>query len=1455
MAVITKQELEDAAADAFALERIVNGSATENGTGVVTTRLGQQVKTAAKIASELANVDIGGSAVAQINQKIDQEVLDRQAGDSSVVALGRLARNSGADYPLRSANRGGVVSSVSTPFNDLLLDVRVFNAQPSKFYRVAYQQNFADLDGEQAYDWIIEEFDQSTYSSSGVGTIIVGYQKATYGEQQQLNRTGGIQTIRLYPVNRPRMRIDITLDASKLPAQGTPINVYASSGYPGYSWIIDPSCYVLEDTTVLRNSDVVPANLIAQDRLTLHKGKSYPLKQMMRDGITSNASSVWNNTLLDIQVIGARPGKYYQVSYMQNGASLVGDTQYDWMIREFDSATFDTNAGSGIAVTNYTDASQPQLNPTSGIQTLVLESSYYDYGPTLKIILTIDPSGLPAFGTPVNSYDTNTRDAWSWIIDPSCYLPVGAINSLNINQGNSYPVRQMTRNGITSGGNTFLRDAVLDVRVENAQPGFYYSINYFKNGTTLVSGSPDGFIIQKKAIADYSTTDTSIDVIEVSSTTNLPDIPRNSGIQTVVLQSSVDEGLRVYITLDPSKFPDYGTFVRMNYSDATGYSWIIDPSCYTYGASVTKVSNPLTYSSDTEGNMKLIWQSGDYLYRLRFGPNGYNNLPNIEGVDYAPLGDRETAVFTQINSAGTDWLPPMVVQAVNNGDGHGSVYTGGNHGADGGSGGGQTARNILYQIFADGQPRSLENSFAGDAKKITAVIVNELMAYNTTGTVDAQAFPARYVLRQSMVVEIHPGGVEVKTEVRAYEDIIVKTDNGVQMVTGGFQETMLYVGGQYENRMAFDSTTNSGSAASYPDCWALVLQSAAGQQVSWMDRKFEAGDGRYVGGTAAFIRGGGATNTKFYHAAVASYNHTMTTNATYKWRGGYSWQAPGLEGGDLDSTITFWKGGEQCHALIKSASNYTILPGYDPATLATTAKTEAIAAAATDATTKADAAQAAAIADRKTIVDVDPPTSGGIFLLNALRAALISLDMYGGISMPLAGVRITKDGITLGSGGIDMNTAGTIKLGTVGLELINDGLGYVQVVGKFGQVLYDSRNTGSGSVSPTPTPVVTTTALQGLLADLGNPLQSVVVTAIGDSICWGIGATGTATSTPRNKTLADPRNNYTSGSYLNLLRRWLGMMAGAQTGDPAELVPAFSPANADPNKYSGFAGYRVPQFCNLDTRITKSSGCAVAVDAYALSGRALDIPVGGYASVTVYGDSVDVLWKSQNADASSNFTLDCNGSGTQTINTYNDNLTHNNVASSTAPSFGTNTFKIVNTGSYPLRVQGIRHNRLIALRNNGLSGSSTATWLPTASPVILGDAVPADTTHLLIKLGTNDRGTKGVTKLTDNLKAIVAWIQANRPAVKISLSAPPKAAPEFDFPGNPVYYFSTGTVRDAVYRVATELGLSFVDLYAATARYELIAGSTTSYLDDGLHPNNAGYAEMFRAFTQAITNA
>jgi len=69
MAVITQQELEDAATDAKSLEDVVNGSDTFDGTGIVTTRLGQSVKTLSKVITDLSNEDVGASAAALINQK------------------------------------------------------------------------------------------------------------------------------------------------------------------------------------------------------------------------------------------------------------------------------------------------------------------------------------------------------------------------------------------------------------------------------------------------------------------------------------------------------------------------------------------------------------------------------------------------------------------------------------------------------------------------------------------------------------------------------------------------------------------------------------------------------------------------------------------------------------------------------------------------------------------------------------------------------------------------------------------------------------------------------------------------------------------------------------------------------------------------------------------------------------------------------------------------------------------------------------------------------------------------------------------------------------------------------------------------------------------------------------------------------------------------------------------
>lgn len=109
MPVITKQELEDAATDAFSLERIVNGSETENGTGLVTTRLGQQVKTAKKVIAELAAIDVGASAAAAINDKLNEYQIAFN-GDVVVDVQAGVVR-----YPAMLAMRNGQAFKTVTP--------------------------------------------------------------------------------------------------------------------------------------------------------------------------------------------------------------------------------------------------------------------------------------------------------------------------------------------------------------------------------------------------------------------------------------------------------------------------------------------------------------------------------------------------------------------------------------------------------------------------------------------------------------------------------------------------------------------------------------------------------------------------------------------------------------------------------------------------------------------------------------------------------------------------------------------------------------------------------------------------------------------------------------------------------------------------------------------------------------------------------------------------------------------------------------------------------------------------------------------------------------------------------------------------------------------------------------------------------------------------------------------
>ncbi len=93
MAVVTREELENAALDVATISEVANGTDTP---GTVTSRLGTPLQTLAKLISDLANQDIGASAAAQINTRLDTFLAEEGntiQPDTPFIALGKMWYN------------------------------------------------------------------------------------------------------------------------------------------------------------------------------------------------------------------------------------------------------------------------------------------------------------------------------------------------------------------------------------------------------------------------------------------------------------------------------------------------------------------------------------------------------------------------------------------------------------------------------------------------------------------------------------------------------------------------------------------------------------------------------------------------------------------------------------------------------------------------------------------------------------------------------------------------------------------------------------------------------------------------------------------------------------------------------------------------------------------------------------------------------------------------------------------------------------------------------------------------------------------------------------------------------------------------------------------------------------------------------------------------------------------
>ncbi|WP_372374208.1 hypothetical protein ACDI10_09825, partial [Vreelandella venusta] len=298
--------------------------------------------------------------------------------------------------------------------------------------------------------------------------------------------------------------------------------------------------------------------------------------------------------------------------------------------------------------------------------------------------------------------------------------------------------------------------------------------------------------------------------------------------------------------------------------------------------------------------IRAAWLYGaDHVLRVTYQPNGKNNLFNWRQTEIASGQDLKNAVWTIVQSSSSDCWPPFVVEALENGDGASAIYTGGNHGSDGSSGGENTAVMDSCHIYVDGRRVMPGEELRGYAHEARVEWVNRVMAYNTLAE-------ARYVLEQRLQMSIRPGDASGFAEVVALEPIDVLTDNGPQMFSIGYDSIHFYDGiAKARMSIADADGVDSGPSGEYP-AWAATLKSAVyGIHGTWMDREFEAGDGRYVNVNAGFWRRGGGSNTKVYAAAVKGHA-VLTAGESYQWHGGYFWY-PIEFSDELDSAFVFHK--------------------------------------------------------------------------------------------------------------------------------------------------------------------------------------------------------------------------------------------------------------------------------------------------------------------------------------------------------------------------------------------------------------------------------------------------------------------------------------------------------------------------------------------------------------------
>ena len=386
--------------------------------------------------------------------------------------------------------------------------------------------------------------------------------------------------------------------------------------------------------------------------------------------------------------------------------------------------------------------------------------------------------------------------------------------------------------------------------------------------------------------------------------------------------------------------------------------------------------------------------------------------------------------------------------------------------------------------------------------------------------------------------------------------------------------------------------------------------------------------------------------------------------------------------------------------------------------------------------------------------------------------------------------------------------------------------------------------------------------LKELKADLENPLKSVKIRFLGDSITWGSGSTGISETEPRAHSLTDPRNNLDSPSYVNNFRKWVG----TNYLDTATLQAVNRPDGTP----SGVGYFEKEVVINP---FDENSGVKFTSVKNGIEAKKKDLALRSTSPVNSLLPNFLNITPDSNMDiefdiTGDNFILVYAGQSIGSdpfVDVYLDGELHTSLDISrpfgwskehdVAFSYGEHhvRLRLRDATDNTLRFEGLKHRKRIQVENDGISGTWSGEWLPNSGKDLFTSVKPDDD-YVFIQLGANDRGIDSnpanAHKTKDNLRVLAkAYLNQGKKVILMSSQCASRTVET----GRGVNYHQ-GEIALVINELANELGIPYINNFAVTAKYKAL-GRIDEVTTDGLHPNDSGHFIIFDNIANQIINA